>query len=170
MTLILREARQSDASLLNELGVRTYTHHFEKYWTHREELDDFLLQEYSLEVIKRSLADPSAGWYVAETSAPVGFVKVIWHCNIPETTLHGTLLKKLYLTEGTTGKSYGQLIFNEVAEMAKERGSDFLWLEVLKENTRARRFYERQGMTFIRDNFYNTASQDITVHILGMNL
>lgn len=170
MTLILRKARQSDALLLNELGVRTYTHHFEKYWTHREELDDFLLQEYSLQVIKRSLADPSAGWYIAETLTPVGFVKVTWQCQIPGTSRHGTLLNKLYLSEGTTGKSYGELIFNEVAEMAKEKGSDFLWLEVLKENTRARKFYEKQGMTFIRNNFFNTATQHVTLHVLGMNL
>ena len=97
-------------------------------------------------------------------------MKVIWQCNIPGSPLQGTLLKKLYLSEGTTGKNYGQLIFGEVAEMAKERGSNFLWLEVLKENTRARRFYERQGMTFIRDNFYKTATQNVTVHVLGMNL
>ena len=170
MTLILREARHSDASLLNELGVRTYAQHFEKYWTHRDELDEFLKQEYSLQVIESSLNDPSAGWYIVETSAPIGFVKVIWRCNIPDTPIHGTLLKKLYLLEGTTGKNYGQLILNKVAEMAKERGSNFLWLEVLKENTRARRFYERQGMTFIRDNFCNTATQNVTVHVLGMNL
>jgi len=170
MTLILREARQSDVSLLSELGVSTYTHHFKQYWTNREGLDEFLKQEYSLQVIESSITDPSAGWYVVETSAPIGFVKVIWRCNIPGTSLNGTLLKKLYLSEGSTGKNYGQLIFNEVAEMAKERGCDFLWLEVLKENTRARRFYERQGMSFIKDNFYNTATQDVTVHVLGMNL
>ncbi|WP_205951052.1 GNAT family N-acetyltransferase [Pantoea stewartii] len=170
MTLILREARQSDASLLSELGVSTYTHHFRQYWTHSEELDEFLNQEYSPQVIESSLADPSAGWYIIETSAPIGFVKVIWRCNIHGTPLHGTLLKKLYLSEGSTGKNYGQLIFDEVAEMAKERGSDFLWLEVLKENTRARKFYEIQGMTFIKDNFYSTATQDVTVHVLGMNL
>jgi len=170
MTLILREARQCDVSLLSELGVSTYTHHFKQYWTHSEELDEFLNQEYSPQVIESSLADPSAGWYVVETSAPIGFVKVIWRCNIPGTSLNGTLLKKLYLSEGSTGKNYGQLIFNEVAEMAKERGSDFLWLEVLKKNTLARRFYERQGMTFIRDNFCNTATQNVTVHVLGMNL
>lgn len=30
MTLILREARQCDVSLLSELGVSTYTHHFKQ--------------------------------------------------------------------------------------------------------------------------------------------
>lgn len=38
MTLILREARHSDASLLNELGVRTYTQHFEQYWNRVKDL------------------------------------------------------------------------------------------------------------------------------------
>ncbi|ORM84294.1 alanine acetyltransferase [Pantoea deleyi] len=170
MTLILREARHSDASLLNELGVRTYTHHFEKYWTRREELDEFLLQEYSLQAIVSSLAEPSVNWYIAETLTPVGFVKVTWQCQIPGTSRQGTLLNKLYLSEGTTGKSYGQLIFNEVADMAKEKGSDFLWLEVLKENARARRFYEKQGMAYIRNNFFNTATQHVTLHVLGMSL
>ncbi|MDH0053812.1 hypothetical protein [Pantoea ananatis] len=95
-------------------------------------MDEFLKQEYSQQVIESSLADPSAGWYIVETSAPIGFVKLVWRCSIPGTPLQGTLLKKLYLSEGSTGKNYGELIFNEVAEMAKERGSDFLWLEAHK--------------------------------------
>ncbi|WP_205953124.1 GNAT family N-acetyltransferase [Pantoea stewartii] len=170
MNLLLREARLSDASLLNKLGVETYTHHFEQYWTHRAELDDFLLQEYSLQVIESSLADPSAGWYVVETSSPIGFVKVIWRSSMPGTALHGTFLNKLYLSEGATGKNYGKYIFNKIAEMAKEKGNDYLWLEVLKENTRARHFYEKQGMTFIRNNFHKTATQQVTVDVLGKPL
>lgn len=123
-----------------------------------------------MQAIGSSLADPSVNWYLAETVTPVGFVKVTWQCQIPGTSHYGTLLNKLYFSEGTTGKSYGELIFNEIAEMAKERGSDFLWHEVLKENTRARKCYERQGMTFIKNVPYNIAIQHVTLHVLGKSI
>ncbi|WP_226375836.1 GNAT family N-acetyltransferase [Pantoea stewartii] len=68
------------------------------------------------------------------------------------------------------GKTTVNIFFNKIAEMAKAKGNDYLWLEVLKENTRARHFYEKQGMTFIRNNFHKTATQQVTVDVLGKPL
>ena len=132
MTLILREARQCDVSLLSELGVSTYTHHFKQYWIHSEELEEFLNQEYSPQVIESSLADSSAGWYVVETSAPIGFVKVIWQCNIPGSPLQGTLLKKLYLSEGTTGKTTVNSYLVKWLRWRKKEGVTLCGLRFLK--------------------------------------
>lgn len=170
MSLTLRPAKKSEVALLNELGINLYTQHLQQYWTSKEEMNDYLQQEYSLKTIQNSLADPSVSWYVVETTVPVGFLKVTWRCPVPGTNLEGTLLNKLYLSPNETGKNYGKLLFDEVALKARECGSKFLWLEVHEHNSRARNFYEKQGMIFIKHLIYKTPTSDVTVHILMKNL
>lgn len=170
MTFILRDAKQSEAALLNQLGIRLYTHHLQHYWDSKDEMNEYLQQEYSLHTIQHSLNDPAVSWYIVESSTPVGFLKVTWRCHIPGTRQEGTLLNKLYLSPDETGKNYGRQILDDIAEKARERGNDYLWLEVHEHNKRARQFYEKQGMVFIQDFFHKTSTSDVKVHILGKNL
>ncbi|WP_341271676.1 GNAT family N-acetyltransferase, partial [Enterobacter roggenkampii] len=66
------------------------------------------------------------------------------------------LLNKLYLDPAETGKHYGQDMFNKIIDMARSRGKNSLWLEVLEQNVGAYRFYQKQGMLCIKNVLFET--------------
>ena len=163
MTLSIREAELTDLVLLNELGYNIYRSHFSHMWSSESEMDEFLDSEYSHLVLEKSLQEHGTSWYLAEADYPVGFAKVTWESPIPETSISGVLLNKLYLAPTETGKNYGKMMFEKFIALAQSRGKKYLWLEVLEQNERAYRFYEKQGMVHIKDTAIRTASQEINI-------
>ncbi|MCG5128177.1 GNAT family N-acetyltransferase [Enterobacter mori] len=133
-------------------------------------MKEFLHGEYALSVLEQSLRDNAVSWYVAETDRPVGFMKVTWEAMLPETDKKGVLLNKLYLDPAETGKNFGQVMFNNITDMARSRGKDYLWLEVLEQNAGAHRFYQKQGMICVKNVLFETVSQQSILRIMGMPL
>ncbi|EOX3825042.1 N-acetyltransferase family protein [Enterobacter quasiroggenkampii] len=170
MTLRIRQATGADYALLSELGYRIYPAHFQHLWVSDAEMKAFLDGEYAVSVLEQSLKEPNVTWYIAETDRPVGFMKVTWDAMLPETDKRGVLLNKLYLDPAETGKNYGQDMFNKIIDMARSRGKDYLWLEVLEQNAGAHRFYHKQGMLCIKNVLFETASQQSILRIMGMSL
>lgn len=166
--LTIYKAQLSDAGLLHDMAYASYTHHFAHLWQEKEELANFLAQEYSLPVLQKSLQDEACCWLIAATGdTPIGFAKFSWHAAAGSQGPAGTLLHKLYFLPQATGKGYGEAVIQDVIRRAREHGERFLWLEVLEANAQARRFYERQGLAHLHDTVFSTASQQSTLHILG---
>ena len=61
-------------------------------------------------------------------------------------------------------------MFNSITDMARSRGKDYLWLEVLEQNAGAYRFYQKQGMLCVNNVLFETASQQSILRIMGMSL
>ncbi|WP_437891201.1 N-acetyltransferase family protein [Phytobacter sp. V91] len=169
--LTINRAQISDAPLLHTMGCTSYHHHFAHLWQEKDELANFLEQEYSVSALQQSLQDDSCCWLIAsDDSGPVGFAKFSWHQQVTAGGPAGTLLHKLYLLPQTTGKGYGEQMINDVIHRARARGERFFWLEVLEANHQARRFYERQGLEHLQDTVFSTPSQQSTLHILGKSI
>lgn len=168
--MTIRKASVEDAALLSEMGYASYTHHFAHLWQEKSELEAFLHQEYAVPSLQQSLQNEAGNWFILCDPSPVGFAKVTWHCASDDNGPAGTLLHKLYLLPGETGKGYGEHLINEIAREAQRRGETFFWLEVLDANPHAQRFYQRQGFTFIKSALFTTPSQQSTLHILGKAL
>ena len=166
----IRIAGPEDAALLNEMGNASYRHHFAHLWHNADEMELYLRQEYSMASLERSLADTQCCWLIAEATHPIGFAKYACRQDINSDGPSGTLLHKLYLLPDATGHRYGEQFFNAVETRAKEAGESWLWLEVLGANTRARRFYERQGMQHVKDVEFHSATQQSTLHILAKQI
>lgn len=164
--LRFQRATRDDASLLSSMGYASYRHHFAPLWKNDDELAAYLEQEYSLPAIARSLAEADTFWLIAFADVPIGFAKYSLHQAIEPQGPPGTLLHKIYLLPGETGKQYGEQLFAEVVRQAKAQGETRIWLEVLADNPRARQFYEQQGMTFVKDTFFSTTSQTATLHVM----
>ncbi|MET3704403.1 Acetyltransferase (GNAT) family protein [Enterobacter sp. NFR05] len=166
--LTICQAQVNNAELLHDMAYASYTHHFAHLWQNKDELANFLAQEYALPVLQQSLQDEGCCWLIAASDGiPVGFAKFSWHAAASPQGPSGTLLHKLYFLPQATGKGYGEGVIQEVTRRAREHGERFLWLEVLDANPQARRFYERQGFEHVRDTVFSTASQQSTLHILG---
>ena len=166
--LTICKAQVDDAERLHDMAYASYTHHFAHLWQEKDELANFLAQEYALPVLQQSVQDKRCCWLIALADGiPVGFAKFSWHAAAGPQGPSGTLLHKLYCLPQATGKGYGEQVIQEVIRRARAHGEHFLWLEVLDANPQARRFYERQGFQHLRDTLLSTASQQSTLHILG---
>lgn len=170
MTMYMRQATAADSVLLNALGNSIYPAHFKHLWNSESEMNDYLKSEYSLSVLEENLADRNTSWFIAENERPMGYVKLTWEASIPDTDLSGTLLNKLYLAPSYTSQHYGQQIFSKVIDLARSHGKAYLWLEVLEQNERAYRFYEKQGMQFVKEVVFETASQRSVLKVMGMSV
>jgi len=168
MTVTIRPATLNDLPLLSQFAPQIYRHHFAYQWISDSELDEFLEAEYAESVLMADLSDPGVCWFVAHTDSLIGFAKLTWDSVIPDTDLSGVLLNKLYLDPNATGKQHGKILFEAMVQQAREREQTFFWLTVLEQNPRARKFYEKQGMQFIKEAVFKTESQQSTLHIMGM--
>lgn len=168
--LHIRRATPDDIPLLQHMAITSYRHHFAHLWKNPDELAHFLTEEYGEAALQRSLSTANCAWLIASAGEPVGFAKYTRQQRIESDNIIGTLLHKLYLMPGETGKNYGEQIFSEVSGQAKASEETHLWLEVLADNPRARRFYQRLGMKHIKDITFTTATQTSTLNILAKML
>lgn len=74
--LTIRQACPEDAPQLSAMGYASYHHHFAHLWRDADELALFLKQEYAEDALRRSLADATQHWLIAEAPSPVGFAKI----------------------------------------------------------------------------------------------
>ncbi len=165
--LHIRRATPDDIPLLQHMAITSYHHHFAHLWKNPDELAHFLSAEYGEAALQRSLSDTRCVWLIACAGAPIGFAKYTRQQRIEPENIVGTLLHKLYLMPGETGKNYGEQIFAEVSQQAKAQEETHLWLEVLADNPHARRFYQRLGMEHVKDTTFATATQTSTLNILA---
>ncbi|WP_297196219.1 GNAT family N-acetyltransferase [uncultured Pluralibacter sp.] len=167
--LHIRPAMPEDARLLSEMGRTSYPYYFAHLWQNPQELADFVQQEYDPQAIAATLS--RSRWLLATwDGAPVGFAKLSLHQAAAVGTIAGTLLHKLYLMPEQTGKGIGEALFQAAEREAKAGGDRCLWLEVLVDNPRARRFYERQGMHYAGATQFTSATQTSVLHILAKML
>ncbi|STT83206.1 ribosomal-protein-alanine N-acetyltransferase [Klebsiella pneumoniae] len=117
--LTIRQACPEDAPQLSAMGYASYHHHFAHLWRDADELALFLKQEYAEDALRRSLADATQHWLIAEAPSPVGFAKYSYQQRMADDGKIGTLLHKLYLMPGKTGHRYGEHIFHAVETRAK---------------------------------------------------
>ncbi|EPJ5823304.1 N-acetyltransferase family protein [Pluralibacter gergoviae] len=169
--LQIRLATEEDAPRLSAMGKISYPHHFAHLWHSPQELAAFVEQEYAPESIAITMTRDASRWLIAtRDGADAGFAKFSFQRSAEPGGVTGTLLHKLYLMPGATGAGCGEAMMNEVIRQAKAHGERYLWLEVLAENPRARRFYERLGMTHLRDTTFASATQVSLLHVLGMRI
>lgn len=64
--LTIRQACPEDAPQLSAMGYASYHHHFAHLWRDADELALFLKQEYAEDALRRSLADATQHWLIAE--------------------------------------------------------------------------------------------------------
>lgn len=57
----------------------------------------------------------------------------------------GLELQKIYLLKSEAGRGYGKQLLSYIHDLALERRESLIWLDVLRTNLSARRFYAKQG-------------------------
>lgn len=148
MDISYRAAGEADATILADLGRRTFTETFGHLYT-AENLATFLLN-HSEEKWAGQLRDPAFATHVAEADgAAVGYAK-LGPPSLPfEPRGPSIELRQFYVLGPWHGRGIAQALMQWVIDGAKARGAADLYLSVFIDNHRARRFYERYGFNYV---------------------
>jgi GNAT superfamily N-acetyltransferase len=144
--VVVRQARPTDARAIAEVSVAS------RRWSYRDVLPEAELDALSVEKATVDFAEglaelPSgSAVYVAELARRiVGYAYVLPSPDdsIPAGTSE---LGSLYVTEDVAGTGVAHALMDAAIEQAHAFGQGVLTLWVRRENGRARRFYEKEGM------------------------
>jgi GNAT superfamily N-acetyltransferase len=140
---VIRRATPQDAEALSRIAKDTFVETFGHLYP-ADELRAFLDEVYSLDIMRRDLADPAkAAWLVEADGKAVGHA-LAGPCDLPhpEVTPACGELKRLYLLKAHQHGGVGTKLLREALGWLGERR---LWVGVWSENYGAQRLYSRYG-------------------------
>ena len=161
-TIKIKRATLSDLAILQKIGRQTFYEANVEDNT-KENIDRYLLQNFSKEQLANELSNPYSVFYLAyikDTICPIGYLKINFDCAQKEIKDKDTLeIQRIYVLKKYQGKSVGQFLLGEAVAIAKERHCKFIWLGVWEKNYSAIRFYEKNGFMNFGKLLFNLGAE-----------
>lgn len=141
---VIRRANASDASLLADLGARTFDETFAA-GNNPDDMAAYLASAFTIERLGEELADPVATFFIAEVGATAaGYAKVRAGAPAERRDLDGPVeLVRLYVGREWLGRGVGADLMAACLKEAVRGAYRTIWLGVWEHNARARAFYRR---------------------------
>jgi ribosomal protein S18 acetylase RimI-like enzyme len=142
----IRIATISDATLLAELGARTFADSFAADNT-PDDMAAYLVKSFSPGKQAAELAEPGTVFLIAEDGGqPLGYTRLRGG-NEPKCIngLHPVEIVRLYSIKEMIGRGVGAALMQACIDEARRRGCDVIWLDVWEKNPRAIAFYRKWG-------------------------
>lgn len=140
-----RVAGPKDASLLAELGARTFRN--SSPHTRLEDVESYVRENFTRDKLLAYLsAKHSAALILENNGQAIGyaFLSPAQESN-PLAPLRSIQIKQFYILEEWTGRRLGDVLMSRCCEHATALGVESIWLTVWKNNEQAIHFYERWG-------------------------
>jgi ribosomal protein S18 acetylase RimI-like enzyme len=172
MHLFIKQADNGDAAMLSLLGritfAETFGHLFER---HPDDLRAYLDATFGVAKITASLCKrENTYWLALREGLPIGYAKLKAPSAAPgKDAAKAAQLQKIYLLREFLGQKLGGGMLEAVIQSATP-GSELIWLDVLQENGRAIRFYERHGFQPIGQDTYRIGAQSFLFHLMAREL
>lgn len=173
MTLQIRPASTEDAEMVALLGRLTFTETFGYLFDgYVGDLRTYLDGTFGVSKIRRSLGEPDNRYWLGMVDGlPVSYAKLKYPSPSPLLDgVHPAQLQKIYVLREFVGQGIGRPMLDSVLADARSRGIRRVWLDVLKENARAIRFYEREQFTALGEDRYMIGAQAFAFHLLVREL
>jgi len=171
-TLSIRSADTNDVDVLREIGCATYRDHFSHVWSEAG-MRRFVDADFSLEAIRSTLdASSKHLWMIAANmdGTVVGYAKINWRTRDPVFGLEGAELQKIYFRKSATGKGYGVAMLDHVFHLVRQQSNRRIWLDVLKVNVGAQRFYEQAGFARLGEIPFKTDLAEVGMVVMALDL
>jgi len=168
----LQQATPGDAKVIAAVGRESFLETFASSFDKKEDLTNYINRTYDTEKIRRSISKNCNIFLMALAGTEIaGFGKM--KNPAPNAKIAGSrqaCVEKLYLSRRYQGRGAGALLMSEVLRLARDAGSDSLWLDVLITNERAIAFYEQFGFQKILRHFFMIGSQEFDYHTMAIFL
>lgn len=141
----IKKAGLADLITLKELSYETFKTAF---WEDNdpEDMETYLKEAFSEAKVKEELSNPNSFFYLVKKGIKdIGYFKLNIGDAQSEHIENAIELERIYTLAEYQGKGIGQMMMNQVFEIASQFNKEKLWLGVWGENKGAIRFYQRNG-------------------------
>jgi ribosomal protein S18 acetylase RimI-like enzyme len=148
--LIIRRGKAGDATLLAELGARTFSETFAPD-NSPADMAAYLASAFGPAQQASELDDPSSLFLIAATNGvAVGYAMLRSGNVLDNVTGENPIeLVRLYVSQESLGSGVGAALMQACIREARQRGHKTLWLGVWEHNARAQAFYRKWNFTEI---------------------
>ncbi|WP_116788644.1 GNAT family N-acetyltransferase [Flavobacterium psychrotrophum] len=161
--IILNQAGPEASIFLQQLGKRTFYETFAES-NNEEIIQNYLEKSFSAEKIEHELSNPESYFFIAyEQDTPVGYLKL--NTGKAQTELQGNSaleIERIYVLKDFHGKKVGQVLFEKALEISRQLNKEFIWLGVWEQNTKAVRFYEKNGFVAFDTHIFKMGDEEQT--------
>lgn len=102
---------------------------------------------FSVHKLKAELSDAYSQFYFAVIGGDViGYLKL--NTGKSQTELkdvNAVEIERIYVVQAYHGKKVGQILYEKAMQISQEVGAEYVWLGVWEENSRAIKFYKKNG-------------------------
>jgi diamine N-acetyltransferase len=157
--LMVRRASLEDASLLAELGARTFSETFAADNTPHD-MTAYLAANFNLAQQTAQLNDRASTFLIAEvTGLAVGYAQL--HAGAPAEGVAGPRpieLVRLYVSSEWLGRGVGEALMRACVDEARQTGHGTIWLGVWEQNGRAQAFYRKWDFHAVGEHVFQLGS------------
>ncbi|PRX57011.1 GNAT family N-acetyltransferase [Flagellimonas meridianipacifica] len=147
MELELRKCNLSDLEMLLWISKKTFEDTFETD-NDPHEFRKYVAHAFTRKKLKNELQNKASDFYfVLEKDELVGYLKLNQAGAQTDVKDKNSIeLERIYVLVEHQGKKFGRWMLDKAIQLSKDqKGVYFMWLGVWEHNTKAIRFYERNG-------------------------
>lgn len=171
MEVQIQVASLEEIPLLVKMGKQTYRESYEQLWDDKNHLEEFLEMNFNQDLLNNEIKQLKAWYFVYHLAhSAIGFAKLRNSGPNEFIQKHCIELQKIYFYKDFTGQGQGSKLLAYVIAFAKEKGFESIWLDVLKNNLKARQVYERSGFRQIGEKSFRYKSFFREFWVMGRNL
>jgi ribosomal protein S18 acetylase RimI-like enzyme len=165
-------AAHEDAEIIASIGRRSFQDAFAGFFHIQTEFHQYLEYTYDSQKITASLVKPNNVFFLCRfKGVPAGFAKLkLQSLNSKITGRRQSELQKLYVLGTYQGSGVADALMKEVKEKVAQVRPENLWLDVLVQNTRAIRFYQKHGFARQDQHFFTIGTQLFEYHIMTLSV
>ena len=169
--VITRRITLDDLEKLQKIGRATFEETFSES-NSEENMKSYLEEGFSKEKLTAELiATDSESYFALLNEEVIGYLKVNFGASQTELKDNKALeIERIYVSKAFHGKSVGQLLYDKAIEIAKEKGSEYIWLGVWEENPRAIRFYKKNGFVEFDKHIFKLGDDEQTDIMMKLQL
>jgi ribosomal protein S18 acetylase RimI-like enzyme len=170
-SIIIKAITLQELEALQQISKQTFLETFAAANT-AENMSRYLAQQFSLEALTEQLENPDSAFHVAMLDNQIiGYVKL--NAGASQTEIkdqNGLEIERIYVLKDFHGKKVGQLLYDRVLAIAKQKQVDYVWLGVWEENPRAIGFYKKNGFVEFDKHTFKLGDDEQTDIMMKLHL
>lgn len=170
--ITIKSATVNDAEVLSLLGRITYNESHGHYIDNKTHLLNYNNTFFSVSKISEDLQNPNNIFYIIYVdNSPIGYIKLVTDAtnnNIVST--NACKLERLYILNDFIGQNIGTKSMIHIINKVNELNFNELWLAVYKENSKAIKFYEKNGFSKKGNIIFKVGESDFDNYVLSKKL